>query len=193
MNIFVLCAGRTASTALTAACQHITNYTSAHESRVGILSTKKLDYPDSHIEIDNRLIWFSHQLNAKYGDTAKYIHLKRDRIKVAKSYAERWNLNESIVKAFGHGILMKPTIRKKERMEVCLDYVNFVENNIEAFLSDKSHKLIIQTETLKDDFKILWEFIDAQGDFQQATREFDIAHNINQTSWLSKFKNAIKR
>jgi hypothetical protein len=56
MNVFVLCSVRTASTALTAACKHITNYTSAHESRVNKLSSTKLNYPDQHIEIDNSLI-----------------------------------------------------------------------------------------------------------------------------------------
>jgi hypothetical protein len=62
------------------------------------------------------------------------VHLTRDKHKVAASYAERWHLNESIVKAYGHSILMKPKIAKLERLGICLDYVNFVEKQIEFFL-----------------------------------------------------------
>lgn len=191
MNVFVLCAGRTASTALTAACKHINNYSSAHESRVGILSSEKLKYPESHIEIDNRLIWFNQELDFQFGDAALYVHLKRDRVKVASSYEQRWNLNESIVKAFGHGILMKPRIAKSERKQICLDYVDHVERNIELFLSNKPNTLTIETENIKNDFEKLWHFVGAEGDLEKALMEFNVAHNVNKTSWLSKLKNAL--
>jgi phosphopantetheinyl transferase (holo-ACP synthase) len=191
MNVFILCSGRTASTALSAACQHITNFTSAHESRVNILSKIKLDYPDQHIEIDNRLIWFSELLDEKFGKSAKYIHLTRDKHKVAASYAERWQLTESIVKAYGHGILMKPKIAKSDRLQVCLDYVEFVEKKIELFLKDKPESPKISVENLSDDFVKLWGFVGAQGNLEFALSEFDKRHNTNKLSFLGKIRNAL--
>ena len=124
-NIFCLCAGRTASTSFAKACSHIPNFTSAHESLVGILSTHRSDYPSHHIEIDNRLVWFLPQLdkNFAYKDTF-YIHLKRNKVNVAKSYLKRWHLKESIVKSYGHGILMKNIISEAEKMSVCLEHVD---------------------------------------------------------------------
>ena len=45
MNIFVLCTGRCGSVTFTKACQHITNYTCTHESRVSLLGEDRLNYP----------------------------------------------------------------------------------------------------------------------------------------------------
>ncbi|MFT4731593.1 MAG: hypothetical protein ACI89W_000603 [Gammaproteobacteria bacterium] len=189
-NVFILCAGRTASTALTAACTHITNFSSAHESRVNQLSSTKLDYPTQHIEIDNRLIWFGAALDNKYGDSAKYVHLTRDKHKVAASYAERWNLSESIVKAYGHGILMKPKIAKSERLDICLDYVEFVESQIELFLKDKPNYIKISVEELSTGYAQLFDFIGAEGDLNAGLNEFEKKHNKNKTSILVTLKNA---
>jgi phosphopantetheinyl transferase (holo-ACP synthase) len=193
MNVFVLCSGRTASTALNAACTHITNYTSAHESRVDKLSSIKLNYPDQHIEIDNRLIWFAALLKEQFGASAKYVHLTRDKHKVAASYAQRWQLNESIVKAYGHGILMKPKIAKSERFGICLDYVEFVEKQIELFLNDKNEHIKISVENLSHGFVQLWDFVGAQGDLTLALREFEKKHNTNKTNVLAKFKDILSR
>ena len=86
MNIFVLCTGRSGSVSLYKICKHIENYTSDHESR------KSLDfsYNENHIEIDNRLCWFLGRLDQTYGDNAIYVHLKRDKNKIAESYSKRF-------------------------------------------------------------------------------------------------------
>ena len=191
MNVFILSSGRVASTALTAACKHISNYSCAHESRVGIFGAEKLNYPNDHIEVDNRLVWFSHQLDANYGDKAYYIHLKRNRLVVAKSFCERWNLKESIVKAYGHGVLMMPNIKKEQRLQVCLDFVDFSDKNISCFISDKPNSMVIRTEKLKEDFSSFWSFINAEGDYDKAIDTFDTRFNRNNTSWLRKLKNAV--
>ena len=86
MNIFVLSTGRCGSMTLDKFCKHITNYTSAHESRNNL----DFKYPPNHIEIDNRLSWFLGRLDKIYGDDAFYVHLKRDDLKVAKSYQNRF-------------------------------------------------------------------------------------------------------
>ena len=40
------------------ACASVTNFTSAHESRVGRFMEERVRYPENQIEIDNRLAWF---------------------------------------------------------------------------------------------------------------------------------------
>jgi hypothetical protein len=193
MNVFVLSTGRSATTTLCKACEQITNYSCAHESRVGVLSAEKLQYADNHIEIDNRLIWFSHRLDSLYKSHTFYAHLRRDREKVAKSYCERWNLKESIVKAYGHGVLMMPKIEKTKRMAVCLDFVNYVEQKIEVFLSNKPNSVVINVENIQNDFEHFWELIGAQGDFEAAISTFNNLHNRNNTSWLNKLKNLSRK
>jgi len=42
MNVFVLNTGRCGSTTFSKACQHVSNFTSQHESRVGLLGDARL-------------------------------------------------------------------------------------------------------------------------------------------------------
>jgi hypothetical protein len=185
-NIFILCAGRSASTALAKALQPLSNYTAAHESRCGVSSDVKLDYPENHIEIDNRLIWFVDLLDEKYGSQAKYVYLHRDLSKIAMSYSERWHLSVSIVKAYGHGILMKDKIASAERLDVCMDYANVVDRKIRAFLKTKENSLIIDSDNLSSDFDKLLGFLDAQGDLNACKKILETKHNLNKTNWLIK-------
>ena len=62
MNIFILSTGRCGSNTFIKASQHIMNYSSAHESRHGLIGDERLKYPENHIEADNRLSWFYCQL-----------------------------------------------------------------------------------------------------------------------------------
>jgi hypothetical protein len=182
-NIFCLCAGRTASTSFAKACSHITNFTSAHESLVGILSTRRLDYPTHHIEIDNRLVWFLPQLNKKFPDEdTYYVHLKRNKTDVAKSYLERWHISESIVKAYGHGILMKNKISETEKMSICLDYVEHVDSCIDIFLEDRTNKIVMDITNLKQNFPEFHQKIQAEGDLNLCLEEFDKVSNKNKTN-----------
>lgn len=87
MNVFILNAGRSGSKTFARACDHITNFTSAHESRSGLLGEGHFAYPDNHIESDNRLAWLLGRLDRKYGDRAFYVHLTRDVGPVAASWA----------------------------------------------------------------------------------------------------------
>lgn len=185
-NVFILCAGRSASTALAQALQPVSNYTVAHESRCGLLSDDKLDYPKNHIEIDNRLIWFVDLLDRKYGEEAKYVYLYRDLDKIAKSYLERWHLKVSIVHAFGHGILMKEKIPYSERLEVCRDYASVVDRKIRCFLSDKADSLIINSECLESDLGKLFDFVGASGSLKDCEDILAQPHNLNKTSWAVK-------
>jgi hypothetical protein len=175
MNVFILSTGRCGSTTFVKAASHITNFTSAHESRMGILGPQRLVYPENHIESDNRLCWFLGRLDKSYGDKAFYVHLKRDRAKTAASYAMRYKPG-LIMHAYARGIYsgLPPNTRVKD---VALDYYDTVSENIAMFLKSKTHKMEFSLEKAKQDWHIFWEFIGAQGDLIKSTNEWDIAYN----------------
>lgn len=177
MNVFVLTTGRTGSLSLERACSHITNYTAAHESRCDKLGTERLNFPDNHIEIDNRLAWFLAQLDEKYGDNAAYIHLIRDEKKVAASYAKRWNRETSVVRAYAYGILKLQEHQIKNPEDICLDFVQTTNKNIAHFLSSKSKKMTFDISNADTDFKKFWELISAEGNFNEALAGLKAVHN----------------
>lgn len=157
------------------ACEHITNFSSAHESRCDQLGDARLAYPDNHIEADNRLSWFLGKLDKQYGDNAIYVHLKRNNNDTATSYAKRL-FPGGIIPAYRKGILQHLPDDTPD-LSVSLDYCDTVNSNIELFLKDKTRKLEFNLENAKQDFKKFWDFIDAKGDLDSALAEFNIAYN----------------
>ena len=175
MNVFVLCTGRCGSVTITKAAGHITNYTSSHESRSQLYGEERLDYPENHIEADNRLSWLLGRLDEKYGDDAFYVHLKRDENKTAASFVKRYR--KGIMKAYKrilHGLPWNA-----DQHAVALDYCHTVNSNIRTFLKDKSKTLTIDIENGKEGFDKLWDLIGAEGDKEKALAEFDIRHNAS--------------
>ena len=65
MNIFILNTGRCGSTTFIKACEHIKNYTCAHESLLTEIGAQRFNYPQDHIEADNRLSWLLGRLDEK--------------------------------------------------------------------------------------------------------------------------------
>lgn len=183
MNIFILNTGRCGSTTLIRACQHITNYTAAHESRSTFLADERLNYPTQHIEADNRLTWFLGQLEERYGDDAFYVHLMRDRTATAASYARRWQNPLTIIRAFSRSILMHGNrrITEVEQLQIACDYYDAATANIRFFLRDKSNQLELHLETLVDDFPQFWEAIGATGDLDAALHELTERFNSSET------------
>ncbi len=176
MNVFVLSTGRCGSTALARACHHIKNYTSAHESRCGLVGEARLTYPPQHIEIDNRLSWYLGRLDKTYGNRAIYVHLRRaETEKTARSCSKR-TYPGTIMNAYRHGILLHCP-EDITAMEVSFDYIETVTANIELFLRDKTNRLDFTLENAAQDFSRLWERIGAEGDFQAAVTEFTVRHN----------------
>jgi len=171
MNVFVLCTGRCGSHTFIEACKHITNYSAAHESRTGLLGPERLNYPPNHIEADNRLSWFLGRLERAYGDHAIYIHLRRNELDTAASYARRWKYKFCIMGPYSSVILLRSS-PKNAPIDVCLDYCDTVNSNIEAFLKNKSKKMAFSLENAKDDFRRFWEFIGAEGDLSAALTEW---------------------
>ena len=174
MNVFVLCTGRCGSQTFAAECRHITNFTSGHETRASICGPARLDYPQNHIEADNRLSWFLGDLDNRFGTDAFYVHLTRDPAKVAASYAQR--MGQGIAKAYREGILMGAP--EAGPIAVTADLVHTVTANIQFFLKDKPRKASVRLETAKEYFEAVWRAIAAEGDLAAALAEFDVVHDV---------------
>jgi hypothetical protein len=177
MNIFVLNTGRCGSTTFIKACQHITNYSAAHQSRSGLLGTYHFDYPENHIEADNRLSWFLGRLDKHYGDDAFYVYLKRNNHDTAKSFVKRYN--EGIIKTYRKRMLIGLP-DESSPMSVSLDYCDTVNSNIELFLKDKNKKMEFLLENAKQDFRKFCDVTGAKGDINAALSEFDICYNASE-------------
>jgi hypothetical protein len=179
MNVFVLCTGRCGSVTFIEACRHISNFSSAHESRSHLLGADRLNYPANHIEADNRLSWLLGRLDETYGGEAFYVHLTRNVRDTAASFAHRYD--NGIIKAYrGTGIIMGLP-ETTDRMTVALDYCKTVNSNIEAFLKDKPKKMQFALEQASRDFPIFCNSIDAVVRMDAALSEFDIRHNASET------------
>jgi hypothetical protein len=174
MNIFILNTGRCGSTTFIKACQHITNFSAAHESLASQAGFKRLAYPDQHIEADNRLSWFLGRLDEKYSNDAFYVHLKRTKKNTVDSFSRRENFG--IMKAYKEGILLGYD-NKLPADEIAADYIHTVESNIQLFLKDKTKKIEFTLENAGKDFKIFWEKISAEGNLSKALKEWNINYN----------------
>ncbi len=208
MNVFILNTGRCGSSAFIKACSHITNYSSAHESKNGLLQKSRFNFPKNHIEADNRLSWQLGKLDEAYGNDAIYVHLKRSTKDTARSFARRYS--DGIIKAFYITLIsnnqpkaIKRMSKQSEPIDVAIDYCDTVNSNIKFFLKDKKHKMLIKIENIDKDFILFWKLIDAKGNINNALDEFNIKHNsykhqsfFNKIKWwilnnYLKFKKAI--
>ncbi len=175
MNVFILCTGRCGSTTFVRAAQHMTNFTSGHESRAKLAGPERLAYPENHIEADNRLSWFLGRLDRAYGADAKYVHLKRDPAQVAESFNERWDSELAIISAYRKSILKGAP--RAEGLDICRDYIETVTANIEHFLADKPHRMEFCLESAERDWRTFWDWIGAEGDLASSLAEWSVAHN----------------
>jgi hypothetical protein len=176
MNVFILNSGRCGSTTFIQACQHIENYTAGHETLIHETGSERLNYPDYHIEADNRLSWLLGRLEKAYGKNAFYVYLKRDPAATIKSFAKR--IDFGILKAYEQGILMHEHHRVAAE-DIAADYLLTVSDNIELFLHDKPHKLTIELEAIESGFQIFWHKISARGDLDTALQELTIPYNAS--------------
>jgi hypothetical protein len=183
MRVFVLCTGRCGSTTFSKACEHLTNYTSAHQSNAEAkLFDERFDYPENHIEVDNRLSWFLGELGRRFDATESlYVHLTRDPEEVAKSYNDRWNKSVGIIPAFARGVLLtRYNWTDDEKMDVCRFYVKTVNANITEFLSSRqSVSMSVSLEDIHEDFNAFLDRISAVGDLEAARQEWSCHHNAS--------------
>ena len=175
-HVFVLCTGRCGSMGLAKAAQQFENYSAGHETRTHLLGFERFNYALGHIEVDNRLAWLLGRLQARYGDAAFYVHLKRDPIEVAQSYAKRsgW-----LIDAYHkNGILMG--CHDSDLVKVAFDMVQTIEANIEVFLKDKSNKMIFNIKNAEEDFKAFAQNIGAKGDIEKGIEVLAARHNASE-------------
>jgi len=180
-NIFVLSPGRSGSKSIVEATSHLTNYTSAHESRAARLGNERFNYPDFHIEADNRLCWFFGEMSQRFsGDDVLYVHLKRDLQDTADSFLHRLrnsNYRASIMNAVAHGILMKPgDWTPDQEAEVAKFYVETIHSNIADFVKSKNH-LVVHLQDGGESFDQFISAIDAEGDLEVARATWKQVHN----------------
>ena len=197
----MLSTGRCGSTTFAEACAHLDNYTSGHETRWNASPAERLDYPDGHIEVDNRLSWQLGRLDARYPD-ARYVHLLRDPEAVAQSYAARWWYDPhppgaSIPRKIRTRLQKMPGVfvmhawayslwgrehpwDEAERLDVVRAYVDTVTSNIELFLRSRPHRTV-HLETAAQDFPEFCDWISAEGDVDAAVAEFSVRHNVKGT------------
>ena len=176
MNVFVLNTGRCGSTTFIKACQHISNYSSGHETLLDKIQDQRLAYPDNHIEADNRLSWFLGRLDEKYGNDAFYVHLTRDTDATINSFTKR--MDYGIMKAYKEGILMANSI-PSDNEAFAEDYIQTVTSNINLFLKDKTNTMLFKLEQAQQDFSEFFQRIDARGELELALKEWHIAHNAS--------------
>ena len=175
MNVFVLCTGRCGSQTFIKACSHLSNYSSAHESRMSLLGAERLRYPLNHIEADNRLSWLLGRLDKVYGDEAFYVHLTRDVEAVAASCARRYDTG--IMQAYRDPGILMGLSKYTDPTAVAADYCTTVNSNIELFLKDKSRQMAFRLECAQQDFPAFCDRIGAAGDLAGALSEFRIRHD----------------
>jgi len=190
MNVFVLSTGRCGSTTFARACSHITNFSSAHESRASCIGDERLAYPRNHIEVDHYLAWFLGKLDRRYGDDVWYVHLHRDPERVAASWAKKRDWIGSLATAYHLGIL-KMTSASFE--EACRDQVATVNANIRHFLKDKSHRLEFSLETASADWGRFWDWIGATGDYDRSLAEWSRRYNAQEPHWKRSLRTVEQR
>ena len=182
-HVFILCTGRSGSVSFIRSCQYITNYSAGHETKAHAFGEDRLDFPEYHIEADNRLSWFLGPLEEKFGDDAVYVHLLRNREATLLSFMNRWGQKGGIIYAFEKGILMTKNRRlsKEEKIQICGDYYDTVNANIRQFLRYKSKTLTLRIENMDTDFKEFWDFIGAEGELNKAIAAFKEPANTSQS------------
>lgn len=180
MRIFVLTTGRAASTTFAQACVHLEGMTASHESRSQLIEGR-LDYPDNHVEVDNRLAWFLGSLDRLYDDADTfYVWLRRDRAAVSQSYSKRWFVRQSLVRAFHHGILMRKGVpTAPERLDSCDLCMRTIEDNIEFFLKGRSNSCVVTVENLQEDFQRFVQRVGLPCDLERALAALTVVTNLN--------------
>lgn len=195
MRVFVLNAGRCGSTTLYRACCHVRNFSVSHTSQHTRLGDGRVDYPDHHIDLGNRLVWFLGRLDLRFGTEPFFVHLRRDPAAVARSYearlerarrrglvsrilGRRANANSGIIAAYAAQIArQKDWTTRPDVLPICEDYVRTVDENIRLFLKDKPRQMDFWLEDYAAAWPRFWRAVGAEGDYEAALAEFQRPHN----------------
>lgn len=183
MNVFLISPGRTATTTLAEALKNLSGFTSEHESRCSYLGDERINFPENHIECDNRLTWFLPRLTKKYGANSILIKVVRDKTAIAKSYNKRWS-RIKIMKAYSQGILMRGLA--ENNLDVCVDYVNNVYEQIDYFSKDWKHVITLDLNSPDEGLNELFKLLNVDG--SKAVEYFHNNQlNKNESSFKAKY------
>lgn len=97
-----------------------------------------------------------------------------------------------ILKAYTNGILMRSSYQN-DPMEFSLDLYDNINMNIESFLKDKSRKMNFILENARDDFRIFWDRIGAQGDIDAALGGWEKNYNKSKDNIFKTINEAFRR
>lgn len=197
MNIFVLSPGRSGSKTFAKACEHLTNFTTGHETRADLIGDSRFAYPDQHIEADNRLTWMLGSLAEHYkGREILFVNLRRNPQKVAESFRQRWAKSyhgAAIMPAFAHGIIMRNRQWPRDaRLNVCKFYVQVVTDNIEQFIAPYPNATV-QIDDGGESFQRFLKLIEAEGDLDAAMSTWGAVHNESRFSYLRRITQILRR
>lgn len=195
MKIVVLCTGRNGSVTFSKACTHIENYSVGHESYTQELGEERFDFPENHIEIDNRLCWHVGEIDKYFGNDVMYVYLKRNKQKVRDSFKKRLKNRSSIISAYAESIKMVPPedLKPDERTQIAEDYIETIESNVDLLWKDKDNTMVIRLEDITSDFKKFWNKIKAEGDLDRALDEFNKTYNKSKSNSLKNILYSIKK
>jgi hypothetical protein len=141
------------------------------------------NYPQNHIEVDNRLAWMLGILEREYGDDAFYVHLLRNREETARSFVRRWDSTDgNIIFSYAWGILSYrydqiKRASESQRLQIARDYWHLQNGNIQQFLANKSNQTTIWLDEVERPFREFWRDLRAEGDLEAALNEWDVKHN----------------
>ena len=172
MNVFVLGTGRCGSTTFFRACQHLTNFTTAHEGRAKRY-VGRLNYPDRHIEVDPWLVDHLGGLKSSYPD-ARYVYLSRPEDEIVDSLLKRWG--KSAWLRYLDGLYNPET--DDERRQVCAMCVRRMTDNLRLFLGSLGADQVVEIplHDAKRCFPSFLTWIGAEGDLAAAVAEWDKVH-----------------
>ncbi len=82
-----------------------------------------------------------------------------------------------IMKVYHKGIC--ENVNKRKPIELCVDFCNTVNSNIELFLKGKNNKMVFGLENAKRDFRHFLLQIEAEGDREAALAEWNVKYNAD--------------
>lgn len=170
MRIFVIGTGRCGTVTFSKACEHITNYTSGHETTTHGKEGNGFNFPDNHIEIDPRLSQFMPILIDKYPD-ALFIHLRRNKKDCVNSLSKRQSLALYNQFHLGSGIT--------DYNKTASIYYDNTVSLVNHLLGRTKHRMIIELESVELGFKRFWQQIKAKGNLGKSLKELKIRYNAS--------------
>lgn len=167
MNIFVVGTGRCGTVTFSKAAAHCTNYSVGHETKAGRVAD--WHYPDNHIEVSSQLVIAIPLLRKRYPD-AQWIHLVREREACSRSLARMTH----VMRAFSWVWFQQPAPSLPAAGEVVYDLVNGL---CEDMLGESWDYYRLQLERVHDDWRVCWDFMECEGDYEKSLAEWNTRHN----------------